>query len=230
MDIANMKRKRRQPDVRKIKKHSDIMRRQGARMVVGGAREKTETGYVVPGFRGTTFETYYESMLAGTSTATYKHEKKDKTIRILSGDLFVLTKDDNGEHQQRAIAGDEVVLKRGIEYRLATSKETVEFFVCQSAKYNAALEIVSDSTLVSRDVSPALLETPTMQERITRTRPQDGGTKRRGSKAKKQLMAQRSGRKLAQVIDEPIPGRVGAVSAGVSPRPTGGKFSDEGAG
>lgn len=230
MDIANMKRKRRQPDVRKIKKHSDIMRRQGNHVVVGGAREKTDTGYVVPGFRGKTFETYYETMLAGTSSATYKHEKKDKTLRILSGDLFVLTKDENGENQQRAIAGDEIVLERGTEYRLATSKENVEFFVCQSAKYNAAVQLVTDSSLVARDVSPALLQEPTMQQRISRTRPQDTPTKRRGSKAKKQLMAQRSGRKTAQIIEEPIPGRAGQVEAGVSPRPSLGKFSEDGAG
>jgi mannose-6-phosphate isomerase-like protein (cupin superfamily) len=230
MDIANMKRKRRQPDVRKIKKHSDIMRAQRGNVVVGGAREKTDTGYVVPGYKGKTFETYFESMLAGSSTATYKHEKKDKTIRIISGDLFVLTKTDGVEKQQRAIAGDEVVLERGTEYRLATSKEDVEFFVVQSAKYNAAIEIVSESSLVARDVSPELLETPTMQHRINRTRPQDVGTRRRGSKAKQQLMAQRGGRKVAQVIDEPIPGRVGAVEPGVSPRPSLGKFSEEDAG
>jgi len=230
MNIASLKRKRHQPDVRKIKKHSDIMRRQGTHVVVGGSREKTNTGFAVPGFQGKTFETYFETMLAGSSTATYKHEKKDKTLRILSGDLFVLTKTGEIEKQQRAIAGDEVVLERGTEYRLATSKEQVEFFVCQSAKYNAAVEIVSDSSLVARDVSPALLETPTMEQRINRTRPQDMGTRRRGSKAKAQLTAQRSGRKTPQVINEPIPGRVGAVEDGVSPRPSLGKFSEEGAG
>jgi len=229
MDIANMKRKRRQPDVRKIKKHSDIMRRQGSHVVVGGVREKTNTGYVVPGFRGTTFETYFETMLAGTSTATYRHEKKDRTLRVLTGELFVLTKDENGEKQQRAIAGDEVVLGRGIEYRLATSKENVDMFVCQSAKYTAALEIVSDSSLVARDVSPDLLQEPTMHQRISRSRPRDLPSQRRGSKAKQQLAAMKSGRKSPQIA-EPIPGRVGAVEAGVSPRPSLGKFGDEDAG
>lgn len=230
MDIAGMKRKRRQPDVRKIKKHSDIMRQRGNNVMVGGSREKTDTGYVVPGYRGKTFETYFESMLAGSSTATYKHEKKDKTIRIISGDLFILTKIGDKEDQKRAIAGDEVVLERGTEYRLATSKETAEFFVCQSAKYNAALEIVSESSLVKRDVSPHLLQEPTMGHRISKSRPQDVPTRRRGSKAKKQLMAKRAGRKTAQIMNEPIPGRVGAVEPGVSPRPSLGKFSEEDAG
>jgi len=67
-NLGDLKRKRRQPDPRKIKKHSDIMRRTSASATVGGTREKTETGFVVSGFKGKTFETYYETMLAGTSS------------------------------------------------------------------------------------------------------------------------------------------------------------------
>ncbi len=83
-NLGDLKRKRRQPDPRKIKKHSDIMRRTASSLVVGGGRERTETGFRVPGFQGKTFETYFETMLAGTSTPDYKHEKKDRTIRVLS--------------------------------------------------------------------------------------------------------------------------------------------------
>lgn len=231
--LGGLKRQRREPNVQTIKKHSDIMRREGNTLVVGGARVKTQTGFIVPGFTGKTFETYYETMLAGTSTATLRHEKKDRTLRLLSGLLYILTQDDKGDHQRRVIAGDELVLERGLTYRLATSKENAEFFVCQSAKYSSTLEVIDDSSLTSREVSDELLEEPSLDHRISQTRPQDAIGRRRGSKAKQQQMAAaQAGRQSAQVVDQPIPGREGhpVSTAGVSPRPSGGKFNEEGAG
>lgn len=234
-NLGELKRKRRQPNVNTIKKHSDIMRRRGNRATVGGTREKTNTGYEVRGFQGKTFETYFETMLAGSSTATLRHEKKDRTVRILSGVLYVLTEiDEDGkglQNQTKAIPGDEIVLERGTAYRLATSKEDVEFFVCQSAKYAATLEIVDGSSLTTREINPTLLEEPGMHQRMGGN---EGHTLRRGSKAKEQLAAQRAGRG-GPSITEPIPGREGAAappsdvataSYGTNPQPTGGKFKD----
>lgn len=233
VNLGELKRRRRQPNVQTIKKHSDIANRSANNLIVGGTRERTETGFVVPGYVGKNFETYYEMMLAGTSTATYRHEKKDRSIRVLSGVLFILASDGTVETERRAIAGDEIAIERGTSFRLATSKEPVSMFVCQSPKYTAALELVTDSTLNSRPVPENLLQEPTLSQRISQIDPSKAPTKRRGSKAKQQLMAQKAGRKGgAATFDEPIPGRVGdvAVSHGVSPRPTGGKFSEEGAG
>lgn len=233
VNLGELKRRRRQPDVRNIKKHSDFADRTANKLIVGGTRERTDTGFVVPGYIGKTFETFYETMLAGTSTATYRHEKKDRTIRVLSGVLFVLASNGGEETQRRAIAGDEIAIERGTAFRLATSKEQVSMFVCQSTKYTAALELVTDSTLNSKPVPDHLLQEPTLGQRISQIDPSQAPTKRRGSKAKEQLAAMRSGRKGgATTFDEPIPGRDGdvSVSHGVSPRPSGGKFSEEGAG
>lgn len=226
-NLGDLKRKRRQPDPRKIKKHSDIMRRTSASATVGGTREKTETGFVVSGFKGKTFETYYETMLAGTSTPDCKHEKKDRTIRILSGALFVLTDEGDGENQRTALAGDEIVLERGTIYRLATSKENVEFFVCQSAKYAATLEIISDSAFVTKEVPDYLLEDPSLAGRMYKSKGL-GQTRRRGSKAKEQQLAMQ--KKTVAITEEPIPGRQGDVTAQVNPGPSHGKFDAEGAG
>lgn len=226
-NLGELKRKRRQPDPRKIKKHSDIMRRTASSLIVGGGREKTETGFRVPGFQGKTFETYFETMLAGTSTPDFKHEKKDRTIRILSGSLFVLKDEGNGETQRTAIAGDEIAFERGTTYRLATSKENVEFFVCQSAKYAATLEIISDSAFVTKEVPDSMLEDQSLVGRMYKSTGQ-GQTRRRGSKAKEQLMAMK--RKTVAIIEEPIPGRQGAPTAQVNPGPSHGKFDKEGAG
>jgi len=233
--MTDLKRRRRQPNVRAIKKHSDIVRGAAGGLVVGGAREKTPTGVVVPGYVGKTFETYYETMLAGTSTASLRHDKKDRTVRIITGSLFVLVqKGDEPGSQQRAYAGDEIVLERGVTYRLATSKENCEFFVCQSAKYSATLEVVDDSSLTTKEINESLLQEPTLGQRVSQSKPSDGQTRRRGSKAKQQLMAAKGARNSAQVINsapsDPVPGRAGAVEAGVSPRPSQGRFSDEGAG
>jgi mannose-6-phosphate isomerase-like protein (cupin superfamily) len=233
INLGELKRKRRQPDARKIKKHSDFADRTANKLIVGGTRERTDTGFVVPGYRGKTFETYYETMLAGTSTSTYRHEKKDRTIRVLSGVLFVLASNGGEDTERRAIAGDEIAIDRGTSFRLATSIEPVSMFVCQSAKYAATLELVTDSTLNSKPIPENLLQEPTLGQRISQIDPSQAPTLRKGSKAKEQLVAMHAGRKGgATTIDEPIPGRVGDVSAshGVSPRPSGGKFSEEGAG
>lgn len=230
-NMGDLKRKRRQPDARTIKKHSDINRNRGHRATVGGTREKTSTGYEVKGFQGKTFETYFENMLAGTSTATLLHAKKDRTLRILSGVLFIMTEIDSIQSQTKAIPGDEIVLERGTSYRLATAKEDVEFFVCQSAKYAATLEVVDGSSLTTRDINPSLLVEPLMHQRLGGN---EGRTLRRGSKAKEQQAAIRAGRGNPGV-EVPVPGREGAVapppdvataSYGTNPQPTGGKFKD----
>jgi hypothetical protein len=226
-NLGELKRRRRQPDPRKIKKHSDIMLRTASSLIVGGERERTETGFRVPGFQGKTFETYFETMLAGTSTPDFKHEKKDRTIRILSGSLFVLKDEGNGETQRTARAGDEIAFERGTTYRLATSKESVEFFVCQSAKYAATLDTISDSAFVTKEVPDSMLEDQSLVGRMYKGTGQ-GQTRRRGSKAKEQQMAMN--RKTTAIIDEPIPGREGAPTAQVNPGPSHGKFSAEGAG
>lgn len=226
-NLGELKRKRRQPDPRKIKKHSDIMRQTASSLLVGGSRERTETGFIVPGFQGKTFETYFETMLAGTSTPDFKHEKKDRTIRILSGSLFVLKDEGNGETQRTARAGDEISFERGTTYRLATSKENVEFFVCQSAKYAATLDIISDSAFVTKEVPDSMLEDQSLVGRMYKSTGQ-GQSRRRGSKAKQQQMAAQG--KTVAIIDEPIPGRQGAVTAQVNPGPSHGQFDKEGAG
>ena len=234
-NMTDLKRRRRQPNARTIKKHSDIVRRSSGGLVVGGARERTPTGLVVPGYVGKTFETYYETMLAGTSTASVLHAKKDRTIRIITGTLFVLSqKGDAPNVQQLAHPGDELVFERGTTYRLATSKEDCEFFVCQSAKYAATLEVVDATSLTSKEVDDFLLQEPTQTQRISQAKPRDGQTRRKGSKAKEQLMAAKAGRNSAQIAElppsAPIPGRAGAIESGVSPSPSRGRFSDEGAG
>lgn len=227
--LGNLKKRRRQPDPRTIKKHSDIVGREHINMVVGGVREKTPTGYIVKGFSGKSFETYFEYMLAKSSSAVFMHEKKDKTVRVLSGVLYVILEDGKTSRQIKAIAGDEVVLERGTAYRLATSAETVQLIACQNSKYNATLQVVNEGAIVSQEVSPHLLQEPDLAARTRESRPQDVRNTRRGSKAKEQLAAQRAGKNSPQVVDQNVKATV-STTFGKNPKPSQGRFNEEGAG
>ena len=234
----NLKARRRQPDATKVKKHSAYSKKREKRIVVGGARQKTDTGFRVPGFAGKSFETFYEVMLPGTSTPTLLHPKKDRTIRVMAGSAFVVisrTLDDGtvDTTQRRVIAGDEVALERGLTYRIATANEQLELVVCQQAKYEASLEVSDDGII--RDVTPDMLRTPTPRERLVEMRPADVRQTRKGSKAKQQMIAARGGRTSAQV--EAIANVSGAsapeyagTASGLNAKPTGGRFDDAGAG
>ena len=233
-NLTDLTRKRRKPDPRKIKKHSDIMRRRGTNVNVGGNRQATETGYEVPGFKGKSFETSFEMMLAGTSTATVKHEKKDRTIRVLTGVLYVMLEDAEGKQsQKRAIAGDEVILERGTAYRLATSSENVEMIICQQAKYDATLETLNESTLNGREVPQGLLEST--ESPAFSGQQQQPTRRRRGSRAKEQQKMFSRNKNASPRVAEPIPGREGHVEPkgeapgvetvfGKNPQPSYGRY------
>jgi hypothetical protein len=229
--LGNLKRKRRQPDVRNIKRHSDYVQDFSNRIQVGGPREQTDTGYTVEGFVGKSFETYFENMLPSTSGPILQHDKKDKTIRVLSGILLVTVVDqDSTSTNIKAIPGDEIILERGESYRLYTSKEPVSFFVCQNAKYAAALQVLEETT-VSTGVPDSLLQEPSVESRLRGSLPHTLGTSRKGSKAKEQLAALRAAKENRPVTKAVRQSEIAAqASYGTNPRPGGGNFDKEGAG
>lgn len=226
----NLKSRRRSPSARSVKKHSDYAADHTTTVVVGGARVKTKTGYRVPGFVGKSFETFYEVLLAGTSTPVMRHEKKDRTYRVLSGTGFVIV--DGTE--RRVFPGDEVACERGSEYRVATSNEKLELFVCQQAKYEVNLEVGED--VVAPAVVPAsMLQTPSFNDRMLSMRPAEASQPpRRGSKAKLQMRKARGDRTSPQVVNNAASGAAAPEFApttqGVNVKPTGGRFDDAGAG
>lgn len=219
--------KRRRPiNPRNIKKHSDIVRRhvQSDVGVIKGDREKTDTGFIVKGFSGKNFETFIEVMMEGTSTPILKHEKKDRTVRVLSGLLAVIT-----DKPSALSRGQELALERGTEYRLAAPKGDVEFLVCQSTNYAATLEVVDSSEASATEMNVDQLQG-------YRSAPEFAPTRRRGSKAKEQLAVQATERRtpgqLQQLGKSPRKGPASAAAAveGTSPRPSMGRFDDSTAG
>lgn len=221
----DLQRKRRLPDPRSIKKHSDIVRRrvQNDVGVIHGEREKTDTGFIVKGFFGKNFETFIQVMMEGTSTPVMKHEKKDRTVRVLSGMLAVAT-----DKHSVLLRGQELALERGTEYRLLAPKGDVEFLVVQSANYAATLEVVDASEAVTTDISAETLG-------AYKAAPASQPTQRRGSKAKQQLAARAADRrtqgKELQLGKSPSQGPSSATAAPVmNPQPSMGNFDDSSAG
>lgn len=220
-----LQKKRRTPNPRTIKKHSDIVRRhvQSDVGAIYGEREKTPTGFIVKGFSGKNFETFIQVMMEGTSTPVLKHEKKDRTVRVISGMLAVITDAPTALNR-----GQEMALERGTNYRLAAPKGDVEFLVCQSANYGATLEVVDSSEESTTDIDLEQLSG-------YRSAPEVTPTQRRGSKAKEQLAALASERRTPgqtqQLGKAPKSGPAAASTVeGTSPRPSMGRFDDSTAG
>jgi mannose-6-phosphate isomerase-like protein (cupin superfamily) len=236
--MNELRRPRRVVQPRELKKSSQRRKAALSPVKVAGQREPTETGYIVPGYIGKTFETFFEVMLAGSASAFLLHEKKDRAIWVIAGTGFVTTQK-KGEKQttRRLITGDTVSFDRNTTYRIATTaSEQLEFFVTQSAKYDATLQIVAPSD-APREATEAELIEPTLEERLG-TIGTAVPTRRRGSKAAQQQA--RTHRKSRQVEETfKIVPESGAPAAdprragtptGVNVQPSGGRFDESGAG
>ena len=80
---------------------------------VAGQRVPTETGYRVPCYQGKTFETYFEVMLPGSASAFLLHDKKDRSLQLLTGQGFITTETkEAGQKTRRLIPGDTITLER----------------------------------------------------------------------------------------------------------------------
>ncbi len=224
---------------RKIKKRSDYIREHTDTVKVPGEREPTSTGYRVSSFKNGSFETFYEVMMAGTSTNRYRHEKKDKVVWVLAGQGFLeLQREGETSATKRLVPGDHVAIPRGSSFRITTtSKQTLEMLVTQQAKYEAKLEVVEELETICEVTAQDLAE-PSLDERMRSVvdfRP------RRGSKAAKQQVADRAARGREGGGRPPVDPRSPTGFQDVNPetmgfqqgknaRPTGGKFDDAGAG
>tara|TARA_R100001244_G_scaffold53662_2_gene46580 strand:- start:2289 stop:2963 length:675 start_codon:yes stop_codon:yes gene_type:complete len=224
-----MRRKRQRilPNPRTIKKHSDIVRQYAPELIVVGEREKTDTGYRVRGYSGKGFETFYEVMLPGTCTPVVKHGAKSRVIRILAGSGVVkLSVACDEPYQRSVLPGDEIHFSPGTKYQISTkSKDTLEYCVTQDAKYESRL----------KEVSPGIgtvVPESELQAVTTRTYSQQGRRSRASTqKARTQLAAMRASRKVKTVaVATDAVVKEASAAEGVNLRPTGGRFSTEGAG
>jgi len=228
------RRRRQQIDPKTLKKHSQIVKRQTRNVVVLGQKEKTSTGFIIPGHKGKAFETYFETLLAGTASDMVRHPTKDRVIRVVSGDGFVILDDGiNARIDKRIQAGDELILKAGVAYRFTTtSNQNLELYVSQEAKYFSRLKMVEESTATTEVTVDMLQE----NQRNVIDQPA-----RRGSKARQQQARKNSKRMpTGQVFDTsampvgPAEAQqtegVATASSVMNARPSHGRFDDSSAG
>ena len=178
---------RRRPDPTKIKKSSQLRKSHDSAVRVVGDRERTSTGYRIPGFRGKKFETIYEVMLAGSSTDLLMHPTKDRTMRVLEGNGYaVVAQEDGSLKQYRLSPGDEVAFEAKQPYRIATGGLNLAVLFSQEAKYDSRLQVQEEQG-AEVVVPQALLDGLTMDQKRSAGIP----SPRRGSKAVQQQLASR---------------------------------------
>ena len=229
--VIHQKRRRRAAiNPQTIKKHSDIVRENMAATIVVGNRTPTSTGFRITGYSSKSFETLYENMLPGSSTHTLV-ATKTRVLRIINGTGFLLTENDSGDvHQHKIIPGEEIVLAPKVAFRITTTSNSgLEMFITQNAGYEKGLKVVrEDGALVTTPDSA--LNSVSRQEAVTRLeRPT-----RRGSRAAEQQLAKANGTTqltpAATATKKADASLSGTAVTGVNPRPSMGRFSEEGAG
>jgi hypothetical protein len=146
--MRSINRKRPQVNPKELRKSSDIRRERHASIVVAGKRKATKSGYRIPGAQCKDYETYFEHIVEKQSTDRVMHPKKTRTIRVIGGQGFASIEKAGFERKSIVlIPGDELTVEAGISYQLlTTSRYFLEVFVTQSAKYEANLQVVEEST------------------------------------------------------------------------------------
>ena len=231
---------------RHLKKASRVTQDENPYVKIAGTREPTETGYVVRGYFGKNYETYFEVMLAGTASPFYLHPKKDRTFWILNGRGFLTTQQEGKEQvTKKIITGDQITVERGTTYRIATtSTEQLQMFITQSPKYEVSLEIVAASNATKSPEEYQLRE-PTIEERLGTISPEMASAvgrskpRYRSKAAQQQARTHRKSRQV-EIRDEVTivpsngataidPDRAG-TAAGMNAQPSRGVFDESGAG
>jgi mannose-6-phosphate isomerase-like protein (cupin superfamily) len=226
--MRNRRKQRKNIDPKTLKKHSSILHeRSGSDVVVLGFKEETKTGYMIPGHSGSKFVTFFEVMLPGSATGLYMHPEKERTIRILAGQGFVLLQNKDVEGTQISVGpGDEVAFKPGVTYRISTTSITpLEMFVAQDKRYGDGLSVLEP---VTPPTDPALIDlTPN-------AKPDEVERQRGPSKAALQQVAVRGQSAVSaeeKAARRPVQDAGSGIVIGASPRPGGpNQFGDAGAG
>lgn len=165
-------------------KHSDIMRRRGVgRHATTSERINTRHGYTSDVFSCEGFSQRYACLYAGNSTGIGFSESGDRTVRVMSGTLYVtfLTKeqiiDDEGNSTvkdnreiQTVQEGQTVNFPAGTKYALASSGTAdVELLVTETTGYGNDWQELEDAAVTTPEsitvVPPRQADTPRRRPR-----------------------------------------------------------------
>lgn len=228
MKITSYKRedtpKRRQIDPKTLTKRSQIVRDSGYYSpVVRHGMTQTTTGFIKPGFSDAKFEVHHEIMNSGTCSAKVKHPTKTRTLQIISGPGVVIIEDESETKELKVNAGDSVVLEPNKAYKITTvGRSPLEFVSIQHAKYEARLETLEEAFVTaSSEITPLESQVPTTpRRRLGKSKAVEQAAQL--SSAKKNHKTTGEKKAVAEVMT--------AAAEGVNPRPSMGRFSNEGAG
>jgi len=203
------------------RKHSQIVSRSGpssVRFSDFNNRKDTPHGWCIPAFNGKDFEVEYQFMCARNSTGRVRHPTKDRCIRVLAGQLFVIINDET----VTVAPNQSFAIEAGVEYVMATSGTgDAEMLVCQGAGYESDLEHLGPAE--------ALNTVPVAGQVLPEVLPPHAH--REDSMAHQQAAAQAAATAERRAKRTPVKGRPplpGQQVDGVNPRPAGAAgFSEE---
>lgn len=171
--------KRKQIDPKTLRKHSRIVNERAESMLVVGERNQTDFGFEIPGHKSKGFETLFMTMMPSATTPTWKHAKKTRVFRVVSGAGHHQKYINDVECETNSIsAGDEIVAEPGDIHRI-TATTKLELFVVQDSKYTASLEEVAPAEQLA-DVPASELIGISAEEKLIRS----NGTSFRRSRSK----------------------------------------------
>lgn len=230
------KNKQRRYDPHSGTKHSDILRRKGVGFdATSDERENTRHGFTSPVCSFDGFTQRYVCLFAGNNTGIGVNSEGDRSIRVMSGVLYVtfvnkvkdtdedgkVTVSDVGEVKEYP-TGYTVSFKRGTRYSLASSGTTnVEMLVTETTGYQDTW----------KEIEGAVVR---QQEDIILVAPRTSQTRRPRGESKARLAALKMSGKKADLVANAEDRRRSSgenvnssTVVGVNPRPSGPPSDDE---
>ncbi len=117
-----------------------------------GDRVPNDTGFIVPGATTKSYETFYELMMPGTTSAMLRHPTKARTYRVLEGQGYFYHKaSPEAEATHKYImGGHEFTVEAGAVFSVSTTTESaLHLHVCQDSKFDAKLEKLTDAAVIN---------------------------------------------------------------------------------
>lgn len=218
--------KRKQIDPKTLRKHSKIVQDRADPLLVVGNRNQTDYGYTIPGVTHKTFETFHMAVSASSTTPVWRHEKKTRVYRVVSGTgHYQRTVSENTAEARMLSAGDEVLVEAGHAHRLTASTK-LELYVTQDSKYEANLEELAPVERLA-EVQGVELQNMSAEEKALRM---SGSITRRGrTRAAEQIALQRGEAPRPKRFEENSDNFFRNSTAGLNAMPISG-FSEDGAG
>jgi hypothetical protein len=189
-------------------RHSDIVAKHGPSVFASSDiqnKQETSRGWKSCLFYNSdSFEMVYEYICARNASGVVCNRNKDRAIRVLSGEVFIVISGD----VIPVSAGSSFALLRGVEYQIATSGTLdAEVLFCQGPDYESDLEQLVDPQAVNSETKMLFAKTPETQ---ARTKSNSDVTRKYAEK----LQEERRQRNIAkdrainhpeQVVEKPAP-------------------------